>query len=105
MKNTGFVTLSREMRREGRNIARVNGHSVNVSLLREIGSYLVDIHGQSEHLSLLNNRHHIQLLDRYARCNDILLSYKNIYGKLSKLRSELKQLRLNEQDAARKPTC
>ncbi len=98
----GFVTLSREMRREGRNIARVNGHSVNVSLLREIGGYFVDIHGQSEHLSLLNNRYHIQLLDRYARCDDILLSYKNVYSKLSKLRNELKKLRQNEQDAARK---
>ena len=46
-------------------MARINGRSV-LSLLRELGEYLVDIHGQSEHLSLLNVRQHLALLDRYA---------------------------------------
>ena len=40
--------------------------SVSLSLLRELGAYLVDIHGQTEHLSLLNVHQHIRLLDRYA---------------------------------------
>src|SRR5512138_3151563 len=49
-----FVTLSREIRREGRNTARVNGRNIGLNLVRDIGAYLIDIHGQSEHLSLLN---------------------------------------------------
>ena len=63
-----MLTLSREIRREGRSVARVNGRTAGLSLVRELGSYLVDIHGQSEHLSLLNVRQHIHLLDRFAAC-------------------------------------
>ncbi|MDD3948986.1 MAG: AAA family ATPase, partial [Anaerolineaceae bacterium] len=47
------LVLSREIRAEGRSIARVNGRSVNMGLQSEIGTVLVDVHGQSEHLSLL----------------------------------------------------
>ena len=48
-----YIALGREIRASGRNVARVNGRSVNASLLRELGEFLVDVHGQSEHLSLL----------------------------------------------------
>ncbi len=61
-----YVTLSREVRREGRSVARINGHSASLALMKELGEMLVDIHGQSEHLSLLNVRAHLALLDRYA---------------------------------------
>ena len=64
--DSDFVIMGRELRREGRNIARINGRNVNVSLLRETGEYLVDIHGQSEHLSLLNIKRHLGLLDSFA---------------------------------------
>jgi DNA repair protein RecN (Recombination protein N) len=98
----GYLTLSREMRREGRTVARVNGRSVNLALLRELGSYLVDIHGQSEHLSLLNVRQHINLLDRYAGSEPLLVAYRQVYHQLQKVRRELNELRLSEQDAARR---
>ena len=58
------LTLGREIRTNGRSVARVNGRSVNVSLLSELGEYLVDVHGQSEHLSLLRVSQHLGLLDR-----------------------------------------
>jgi len=61
-----YLTLSREIRLSGRNIARINGRSVSVALLREVGQFLVDVHGQSEHLSLLRVREHLGLLDSYA---------------------------------------
>jgi DNA repair protein RecN (Recombination protein N) len=51
-----YVTLTREVRKEGRSVARINGRTVNVSLQKELGALLVDIHGQSEHLSLLDTR-------------------------------------------------
>lgn len=97
-----YVTLSRELRREGRSVARVNGRSVSVNLVREIGAYLIDIHGQSEHLSLLNVRQHIHLLDRYANTETALAEYRKAYEHLQNLRRELNQLRQTEQDAERR---
>ena len=95
------MLFNREIRREGRNIARINGRVVNVSLMREIGSYLVDIHGQSEHLSLLTVRHHLRLLDRFADDQLLLDEYQRAYHVLKDLQKELNDLRQAEQDAAR----
>jgi len=97
-----FVTLSRELRREGRTVARINGHSVSLALLREVGDYLVDIHGQSEHLSLLNVRRHLGLLDRYAGSTELLDAYQQTYHQIQLLRRELTELRLAEQESARR---
>ncbi len=95
------ILLNREIRREGRNIARINGRVVNVSLLKELGSYLVDIHGQSEHLSLLTVRQHLNLLDRFADNQTALENYQQSYHLLKTTQQELKDLRQAEQDAAR----
>jgi DNA repair protein RecN (Recombination protein N) len=96
------LTLSRELRREGRSSARINGRSASLNLVREIGAYLIDIHGQSEHLSLLNVRQHIHLLDRYAACETVLSEYRAAYDRLTGLRRELQHLRQTEQDAERR---
>lgn len=96
------ITLAREIRREGRSTARLNGRAVNSSLLREVGAYLVDIHGQSEHLSLLNVRQHVHLLDRYADTSARLQQYGELYRKLIAVRRDLENLRQTEQDAARR---
>jgi len=95
------VLFNREIRREGRNLARINGRVVNVSLMRAAGEYLVDIHGQSEHLSLLNVRQHGRLLDRFADNAALLADYQCTYEELKKLQGELNELRRAEQDAAR----
>jgi len=94
-----YFTLGRELRREGRSIARVNGRTVNLNLVREIGAYLVDIHGQSDHLSLLNVRQHLHLLDRYAGDEAILNEYRKAYEHLTSLRRDLSHLRQTELDA------
>ena len=96
-----ILTLGREIRPNGRSVARVNGRSVSAGLLREIGSQLVDIHGQSEHLSLLHPAQHLGLLDRYARLEATLSAYTHIYRRLQTLRAELNELRQAERDAAR----
>ncbi len=95
------VVFNREIRRNGRNAARINGHAVSVTLMREIGSYLVDIHGQSEHLSLLTVRQHLSLLDRFADNAPLLEQYQHVYEQMKKVRTELELLRKTEQDAAR----
>ena len=102
LDDPGQLLLGREIRREGRNICRVNGRVVTLGLLSEIGELLVDVHGQSEHLSLLRVREHILLLDRYASDSDILQSYKEQYQTLGEVRRQLEQLRKQEQDSARK---
>ncbi len=96
------ILISREIRQNGRSTARINGHTVSVSLLRELGSYLVDIHGQSEHLSLLNVRQHLNLLDRFAGSQEILTAFQQIYRELRRTQKELENLRQSEQDATRR---
>ena len=100
-EETNIVLLEREIRRNGRNIARINGHAVNVSLLKEVGEYLVDMHGQSDHLSLLKVNQHIKLLDRFAKISLPLENYRKTYRELTKINRELNKLKQNEQDAAR----
>jgi DNA repair protein RecN (Recombination protein N) len=96
------VTLGREIRSEGRTVARVNGRSVAVGLLKELGNYLVDIHGQAEHLSLLDVRSHLGLLDRYAVVGKELTEYRAQYHRLMEIRKELGSLRSLESEAERK---
>ncbi len=102
LDDPNYVTLAREVRREGRNIARVNGRTVGVSLLKEIGASLVDIHGQSEHLSLLDPRAHLGLLDRYAEVSKPLAEYRQTWQKLSDVRRELNEIRQAQADADRR---
>jgi DNA repair protein RecN (Recombination protein N) len=101
LDNKGEILFNREIRREGRNIARINGRVVTVTLMRELGSYLVDIHGQSEHLSLLTVRHHLSLLDRFADDQDLLSQYQTIFQSVKIIQTELDDLRKAEQDAER----
>src|SRR5215510_5875366 len=102
MDDPDYVVLTREVRREGRSVARVNGRTVNVSLLKEIGSLVIDIHGQAEHLSLLDPRAHLGLLDRYAEVSRLLSDYRQTYHTLLNLRNELNGLRRAQADADRR---
>jgi DNA repair protein RecN (Recombination protein N) len=102
LEERGMVTLGREIRRNGRNIARVNGRNVNTNLLTEIGEYLVDVHGQSEHLSLMRVRQHLHLLDRFAGVEGLLTRYSDTYRRLQSVRRSLNDLRQAEADAARR---
>lgn len=95
-----LVTVAREMRQNGRSVARINGRSVSQSLLRELGGYLVDIHGQSEHLSLLNVRQHLHLLDRFANAQEALEVYHTTYRDLRRVQKDLAALHQAELDAA-----
>ena len=96
------ILLSRDIRAGGRSSARVNGSSVNVNLLREIGRLLVDIHGQSDHLSLLNPSNHIVLLDRFAGNQELLKKYQAEFKKLQKIRTRLTEIRMNDEELLRK---
>jgi DNA repair protein RecN (Recombination protein N) len=102
MDDPDYVVLMREVRKEGRSVARINGRTVSVSLLKELGAILVDIHGQAEHLSLLDARAHLGLLDRYAEVAQLLSDYRQTYHALLNLRHELNDLRKAQADAERR---
>lgn len=94
--NPDWITLSREVRRTGRNICRVNGRMVNLQLLGDVTGHLVDVHGQGEHLNLLRPRTHIHLLDRYA---NLLPQRRAVAARVSELRRVREELQRLRQDA------
>ena len=91
--------LGREIRAEGRTIARVNGRTVSLSVQSEIGEALVDVHGQSDHLSLLKVRNHRDLLDRFAHDQENLTLYQSQFKEWSVLGKQLAELHAIEQTA------
>ncbi len=98
--NPRFIVLAREIRREGRNLCRINGRVVSLALLRTIGEWLVDVHGQSEHLSLLKVSEHLPLLDRFAHAD--LDEYSKAYRRITAVRKEREQMENAEREVARR---
>ena len=92
------LVVSCEFRRQGRAVLRINGNAVTRSLLREVGSLLVDIHGQSEHLSLFDKRNHLAYLDAYARCAECKTGFAEDVAQLYALENELKSLKQAEAE-------
>ncbi|HEX2950157.1 MAG TPA: AAA family ATPase, partial [Armatimonadota bacterium] len=95
----GLVILSREVAREGRNAARINGRTTPLSIVRQVGDLLVDLHGQHEHQSLLREEFHLTFLD--ALGDDRFANLKAEVGKLARQRSSLlreqSELQANER--------
>lgn len=60
------LIVSRELSVNGKNVCRINGHLVNLTVLREVMSYFVDIYGQNQNVNLLDETYHLQLIDAYA---------------------------------------
>jgi DNA repair protein RecN (Recombination protein N) len=96
------LVISCEFRKQGRSVVRVNGHAVTRGVLREIGPRLIDIHGQSEHLSLLDRKYHQDFLDAYGHTMELRHSFTARVLELNKLEQELKALIEAEKDAARR---
>jgi DNA repair protein RecN (Recombination protein N) len=97
-----ILVLAREIRREGRNICRVNGRSVSLKVLGSIGQFLVDIHGQTEHLSLMRVGEHVDLLDRFGGLWPLREEAAGLVRSLRGVRRELADLRRDERDLARR---
>jgi DNA repair protein RecN (Recombination protein N) len=89
------LAISCGLKRQGRGVIRINGQAVTKALLRRVGDLLIDIHGQSEHLSLLDTEYHIDVLDAYAHTLDA----RNSFGdKVSELRQAEQQLKALTDD-------
>jgi len=83
------LIIARELYRSGRSVARVNGRAVPVSFLKEIGQYLIDLHGQHQHQSLLRPEQHLELLDSFG--GEKLFASRNRLKELFKERQDLKK--------------
>ncbi len=97
-----MLVLAREVRANGRSVARINGRAVTTGLLSEIGGLLVDVHGQGEHLSLLREREHAGLLDRYAGLNGQAAEVADLVRRARGVRRELEALRQDARERARR---
>ncbi len=83
------VIITREIATgNGRGVSRINGRAVPLSVVQRVGEWLVDIHGQSEHLSLLRAREQLELLDRYARLLPLRQQMATVVRDLRRVRSE-----------------
>ncbi|HHV63043.1 MAG TPA: DNA repair protein RecN [Firmicutes bacterium] len=96
----GTVIVSREVTSSGRNRCRINDRTVTVATLSSIGDYLVDIHGQHEHQSLLSPSKHLDLLDNFG--GDELLALRaevaSKFHTLQALKAELSGLLQDDRD-------
>jgi len=95
--------LRRVIGSDGRSRAYVNGSSVSLSKLREVGTKLIDMHGQNEHQLLLKNNQHRILLDDFAESQGLCEEINNIVHDYLKVKNKIVQLQnTNEQTLAQK---
>jgi DNA repair protein RecN (Recombination protein N) len=90
------LIVRREISLKGTNRCFLNDSPVSLSLIKEIGDLLVDLHGQHEHQSLLRVETHIDFLDQVADVEKLLAQYHDEYRRINLLHSELKSLKENE---------
>ncbi|MBA2362732.1 MAG: AAA family ATPase, partial [Chloroflexia bacterium] len=96
------LILTREITSAGRSTARVNGTLVPVAALRELAEGLVDITGQSEHLSLLRPAAQLAMLDQYARAGALRTEVAAHYAEARGIEEEIEGLVRDRQEAARR---
>jgi len=100
----GIVILRRDLNSNGKTVCRVNGKLVTIAILREIGSQLIDIHGQHENQELMHERSHIHLLDHFAgeKLGNAYENYSELYESYRKLKRKLEKADDNEQQVAQR---
>ncbi len=96
------MILRREISVKGTNRCFANDTPVNLSIIKDIGDLLVDLHGQHEHQSLLNTETHIDYLDQFENYSKLLDEYSELYSKLTSKNHELKSLKEKESSLKEK---
>ena len=96
------TVIVREIYLDGRNICKVNGTAVNVTMLRQLGIQLINIHGQHDSAALFNEENHLTYLDAYADNQSLRDSYGEKYNILSQLRHEIKRISMDESEKLRR---
>ena len=96
------TVIQREIYLDGKNICRVNGSLVSVSILRKLGIQLINIHGQHDSASLFDEENHLAFLDAFADNRSLRESYSQAYQKVSELRREIDSLTMDESEKLRR---
>ena len=96
------LILAREVNLDGRNTCRLNGRIVPLRLLNSLAEYLVDVHGQNQHLSLFRVREHMDILDRYGGLWQLRIQVAEQVRQLLQVRRELDRLAREDQDLAQR---
>lgn len=93
------IVIRREINTAGKSIARINQQLVNISALKQVGEWLINIHGQHEHQSLLKTEQHIDLLDSFAKhdLEHVLQQYRTSYEAHRSLKRKLDELKQQSQ--------
>ncbi|WP_278955444.1 DNA repair protein RecN [Lactobacillus apis] len=100
----GQLVISRELAVKGRNVVRINGQLTTINVLRELGYYLVDIHGQNDQQILMDQERQIDLVDNYApeQFKKELAEYQANFATWEKLSDRLNHLQSDAQELAQK---
>ena len=94
------IIIRREILQNGRSVSRVNGQMVNLSVLRSIGQYLVDIHGQHDQEELMRPQLHIQMLDGFGDADFLELkqAYQTNFDAYRKMRKQHLEIKKNQEE-------
>ena len=94
--------IQREVHLDGKNICRVNGALVTVSILRKLGIQLINIHGQHDSASLFDENNHLGFLDAFAENQSLRDTYAEKFDAVAKLRKEIERLHMDESEKLRR---
>ena len=94
--------IQREIFLDGRNVCRVNGALVTVSILRKLGIQLINIHGQHDSASLFDESNHLEFLDAYANNEALRMDYAEKFEAVSALRKEIDRMTMDEGEKLRR---
>ncbi len=97
----GELMISREISVDGKGTCRLCGRPIGVTMLREIGNTLINIHGQHDSQYLLNKEKHIDFLDSFAQLDTLYDRYRDCFSRLIAMRRELNSLNVDEAEKAR----
>lgn len=96
------LIISREIHADGRGTARVNSRAVSVTALRELGNYLINIHGQHDSQMLLDPAQHLGILDNFACHDELLLDYQASFRELQATAREIQKLKQSARETERR---
>ena len=96
------LLIQREIHADGKNVCRVNGRPVTVSILRELGAKLINIHGQHDTQTLFDESTHLQYLDLFGDSDAVLNSYVESYDICKDVLQQVKRLSMDEGERLRK---
>ena len=94
--------IQREVYLDGKNVCRVNGNLVTVSILRKLGIQLINIHGQHDSAALFDEANHLTFLDAFADNEELRLTYGAKYSDVTSLRREIESLTMDEGEKLRR---